>query len=630
MRGGTAYHHNPPHTTPRLTMPGAPLGDPLCTLALAGGSPKMPGALRWSDCGQALVMTGTALHVLTPAIGLALGDATLPSAASAAHRAALAHFVCSISAPVSDAPFVYTRDAPDALTGGWAAAAWSPAGLGARGACRIAALTARRALVLIDAPHDHVRGPWEVGEPLSTHCTAVDWSQKCPTRPDTALLAGAGPGGVYVWAVGAVGTAGMPAAHAPTHIPLTAAHEPPPFALHWGEWAQGRAPLAVHTRAGVCVVPIAADGRVCGPQSSCALGWTHVGALTWQHGLLLFATPGRMHAWDPRTGAHDVWAAESTRAGAGIVGDPPFTLLQDWRAAGPGATPDCNTDFCAPGTSAPAHTQSLWALAVQGTAATLSETDEPAAWRYRVARRLVYTMWSADSRATGPLDVGAVLSHACTGTYAPAVALRALLVAIVAAPALAAAARAALEPRVHGEESGSLPDDALALRHAELRACTWLAAWLARTDADAVPLRDALARALRDADLERRFRTSRDRDPAYVRRLSAVLHLTGDARRAEQSAALRAALGELPYTDAAPSLGEGCPACGGAVAFADAPFARCAAGHVFGRCAATWALVCDTDTLTCTGCGAHAARAALAASGEPAECMRCGHLWVAP
>ncbi|WFD35419.1 hypothetical protein MCUN1_002273 [Malassezia cuniculi] len=623
------------------------LGSLVCAVPVSGGTPRTPGAaLQWSDNGQALVVAGDALHIITPAAGLSLGqDASHPSASTqhgdSTTRAAQRHYTCTVTAPASSEPFDVSVDTLDALGSDWVTAAWSPSGLGARGTCRIAAITSRRAVVLVDAPRDHVRGPWVSGQALDTGadpsaadarraalCYAVDWSPLCPTRANTAFLAAGCGSGVYLWAVDAHNV------FPPTSIALGSRAA----AVKWGEWADGRAPLAVHTAEGMRVLYIAADGSVCGPQTSCALDLCYTSALTWRNGTLLFATPGALHAWTPGTGQHDIQRIDTARVAAGVVGDPPVAVFQDWRTAAPGtpaSASDQLLDITAPGTHGPASQQLLWALsAFNGMYASLSTADEAASWRYRVGRRLVFALWAPSS-----VHVDHLVELACSGVYRPAAALRPLLCAAADPTNSTALVRAALfnvsaraEP--HGFEN--LADCALNRRNVELRACNWLATRLGDAAAQ-----DALGNSLRLADLERRVRRAKEllslgmADTQYVLRLAAVLYLSGNVRHGAQSAELLAAIGDIGdagagWTGTELWLGEQCAACGQPIPFSRAPHAKCASGHVFWRCAATMALMTDIDTLTCTGCGQQASRVALVASGEPDECTNCGHLWVAP
>lgn len=269
----------------------------------------------------------------------------------------------------------------------------------------------------------------------------------------------------------------------------------------------------------------------------------------------------------------------------------------------------------------------------------LTSADEAAAWRYRVGRRLVYTLWRS-----GPPDVRTVVDLACTGRYRPAVALRPVLLAVVASDEATASrvSDAALEcaaQRIGARDVEHISDDALLQRHVELRTCAWLAGWISMWGSVAVAETQAQLRAaLRGADLERRVRRARanaQRDKQYTLRLCAALHAARHESRAYAAycAELLALIGHTDvaagWTGGEHSLGETCAACGGLVPFT-VPYSRCAAGHVFWRCTATWSLITDVDTLTCSGCGAQASRPALQASGEPNECMSCGHQWVAP
>lgn len=350
------------------------LGAPVCTLPVSGATPKAPSdALRWSHDGQALVVAGDALHVITPAAGIALSDASqvaLCLAGQPSERTAvsLAHFVCTVSAPAPAEAYDYAVDALDALGGDWVAAAWSPPGLGARNTCCIAAITAQRSVVLIDAPRDHIKGPWVIRETLAapevlrrSNCSAVDWSNLCPTRANTSLLAAGSESGIILWAVDADGAA------SPIHVDLGTRV----YAVRWGEWLDGRAPLAVHTRHGMRMLCFAADGSTCGPQTSCTLGFCHASGLQWRSSTLYFATPGTLHAWEPGTGSHSAYSTDSARSAAGIVGEEPCAVLQDWRSVGSACSDAVVAQ--APGTHGPAEHQLLWAFApFNGTIGSLS------------------------------------------------------------------------------------------------------------------------------------------------------------------------------------------------------------------------------------------------------------------
>lgn len=235
--------------------------------------------------------------------------------------------------------------------------------------------------------------------------------------------------------------------------------------------------------------------------------------------------------------------------------------------------------------------------------------DESASWRYRVARRTAYALWTpfpagwdaddADTRAR-------LVACLPAGDGVPIPAWRAALLAVqqCAQPRRAGAHIAACirtqrwAPLVATCAALAAKDEAcFAAWDAPLRAVQsvrWCAAWLARTqpDDEILALADetahvgdvvaALAAAAAASEAQQcgayaarlaaRLVLLSRTPPAALHGVGPVLQRLARALHAVSSA----------WEGERCTLGEKCVACGAPVAFTLAPYAQCDAGHVFG------------------------------------------------
>lgn len=687
-------------------------------LPVASANAGVPAA-AWSDEGQVAVVAGDAIHVLTPRIGfspeiagtLVGDDASAGGSAADSARAVLSHLLHYTSViPLPERTNLRPHSAlapPDASAEHWHSVAWSPTGIGPRASCLLAAIDAPRRLFVYAAARDPVRGPWtsmaqleapvradvpEHARVLSEQFDAAAWSASATKA--AFLAAGTRGGDLVVWQAEAALTL---AAH--TQLPEGV------LALRWSPWlTHGAGPqsalLAVHTSAGVHVLAasltgtaLTLHGDVPWHTGTWPLPLHSVSALAWRGTELYFSTPGALHRWDLDSGAQEtqpLGGSSSAAPAAGVVvqeaADAPRFVLQDGTSYAWG---DAHPSPPAP------DAEVVWSAAADPCARTapllgcvLASADEPAAWRYRVTRRLAYTLQSALPALWAPDGAAwptVLLEHALStprspqGYPTPILALRPLLLACATCADASAFLRQLLPAAQHATERLAERAQATCTQGADADAwcrvlepaqlLAWLWAWIKRhlhnatpgTDAQpdvrtAVQEHGAAARAVADvAALLHRAAVlgaaQRGGDASYARLLGAALWLGAQQdwaslRSDKLSAYLRTAAQELLTRHGEEALvrawgqsveevdlGEQCPACGGAIAFRLAPAARCVTGHTFERCVATFSLIDTADTLTCVGCARQASRAALdgtAALPRREACIRCGNRWVAP
>lgn len=683
-------------------------------LPVASANVGVPAA-AWSDEGQVAVAAGDAIHVLTPRIGFApeiagtlVGDDALANDSAAyGARAVLPHLLHYTSViPLPERPSLRSHSAsapPDASAEHWHSVAWSSTGLGPRASCLLAAIDAPRRLFIYAAARDPVRGPWtrmaqleapvHAGAPeparvLSEQFDAAAWSAGAAGA--AFLAAGTRGGDLVVWRADAALTL---AAH--TQLPGGV------LALRLSQWLAHGAEsqsmlLAVHTSVGVHVLAASLTGTaltlhddVPWQTGTWPLPLHSVSALAWRGAELYFSTPGALHRWDLGSGAQEtqpLGGSSSVVPAAGVVvqetPDAPRFVLQDGTSYAWG---DAHPSPPAP------DAEVVWTAAADPCVRTdplvgclLASADEPAAWRYRVTRKLAYTLQSALPAPWAPDGAAwpvAILEHALStprspqGYPTPILALRPLLLAWATctdAPALlrqllptAQQATERLVERVHATCRPGADADAWrrVLEPAQLLA--WLWAWIERhlhnatpgTDAQHKPVQEHGGAARAAADVAALLHRAaalgaaqRGGDASYARLLGAALWLGAQQdwaslRSDKLSAHLRTAAHELltrhdaeasmlawPQCAEEVDLGEQCPACGGAIAFRLTAVARCAAGHTFERCVATFTVIDSADTLTCVGCARQANRATLdgsAALPRREVCIGCGNRWVA-
>ncbi|WFC94686.1 hypothetical protein MBRA1_001320 [Malassezia brasiliensis] len=613
---------------------------------LQSGSPVGPAVcLAWSDEGQVLVANADTLHILTPGIGY-----TDPPLGAGAHWTSVLSAAKELERfPLPDAldEECATLTPPVQRTDTWIAAAWSPPGLGPHASCVLACLLSRGPIGLYVAHDDALRGPWtrsvDLDAPhaqgrspaaarLATMYTTLAWMT---ATHDTLLVAGTRGGDVVVWR--APRDARDAWAYAASYRCDAAVARVACEARH----------VAVHTTRALVILTwddgaLHLERQVAWPRAVSCLVWDDAG--------LHVASPGVLATWAPGAAApHMVRVPCAYVAGTlshAVVLDTGRVVT--WDGATADAPPPWSTDA-----------QPVWgAAAHDGLVATLASADENASWRYRVARRTAYTLWTPFAAGWGidDADTRARLA-ACLprGDGVPIPAWRAALLAAqqCAQPARAVAHVAACvrtqrwAPLVATCATLVAKDEAhFAAWDAPLRSVQsvrWCAAWLARTqpDDDIRALADetahvgdvvaALAAAVAASEAQQ--------GGAYAARLAARLVLLSRTPPAalhgvEQVLQRRARAlhaGSSAWEGERCTLGEKCVACGAPVAFTLAPYAQCDAGHVFERCVATFALLDTPATQTCVGCDSQASVATLnevrGAFPSAAACSRCGNRW---
>ncbi|WFD46912.1 hypothetical protein GLX27_001556 [Malassezia furfur] len=404
--------------------------------------------------------------------------------------------------------------------------------------------------------------------------------------------------------------------------------------------------IAVHTTRALVVLAYAHGALLAEREAA----WHRaVSCLAWHDAALHIASPGVLATWAPDAPAPHVVRVPCAYA----VGVLPHGIVLDsgrvvsWDGAAADAPPW------------PTGEQPVWGAAARdGLVAALASADECASWRYRVARRMAYTLWAPCAAAWDADDADARARLGATFPARDGVPIPAWRTALLAAQQCAQPARAWAHMAACVRTQRWAPlvaacavlvdaDDArFAAWDAPLRAVQsvrWCAAWLTREQADeeTVALAEETAHvgdvvsalAAASAALEAR------QCGAYAARLAARLVLLarappaalGGAEKALQRQARALHAVSSAWDGASCTLGEKCVACGAPVAFTLAPYAQCDAGHVYERCVATGALLDTPATLACVGCDAQASVAALGevrgAFPSVAACSRCGNRW---
>ncbi|WFD33041.1 histone acetyltransferase [Malassezia sp. CBS 17886] len=595
---------------------------------------------------------------------------------------------------------------PPVLSGAWCAAAWSPRGLGPLGSCVLATVNARGSLRVYET-QNCVHGPWvasahgsvdaaapaprppptDLAAQFAAQYLAVAWSHPARSPSPPALLAaGTRAGAVHLFR-----------AHpgAPLQLAADATFDSPVQHLAWSRWdAHGNALIAVHTTRAIHVMAARADGALHdGPFPGAPRAWEmhgrSVSALRWAHGAadgcaataasaapsatLCFATAAAEHAWHLHTDTKRTFALHDTTGhAAGVVpgdaadaADAPAAGVSAhddwslWTADGhPAAAPAPPGDADAAMQRSLARLQTLWGLAGYpgdggpqvALLAALATADEPASWRYRVTRRLAYTLWTpfvpgwtlgADARARlwrlappadearPPLAAWRPFLVACVLCGAQAQLLTEVAARLQeerAAPLLARFAAA-----VQDDDDGALAACATAAR--QLYAARLWIHRLARAAGvevpaplPAVPWLTACLQAVLSTGVGHARERGTERPaaaPAGARPAAALRCLLSQMPAVPHAERVAAAL-RRRIPDASQRVVEHCPACSENVPFSVEAYAKCTSGHVFERCVVSWAVLETDKVVLCSGCG----RCALhrVAGGE--GCPQCGHQWV--
>jgi len=592
-----------------------------------GRACRAADCLQWSEEGLLAVVTAGAIHIVTPLVGYARDDAGDVAQAS---QARAPWSVTSVDAkrelarmPPAPEPAdeeIAAATAPSTLGEAWHAAAWSPAGVGPRHTCVLAAINARRQLSLYVCEGDARTGPYVsvdvpcgqwaeartgVAHTLATQCSAVRWSPVSPQR-HAWLAAGTRGGDVVLW----------DAFERPPRVVSSVRVPQAVYALSWSAWQpDGTVRLAVHA-AGHMHVYSLREGPAWTHVGTCAIGLAQVSDLHWAGGPVLhWSTPSALVSW--RAGSAP--ASVPLDLGVHAAGsDARGTLRDDGRM------------YSRAGVQIAAlpHEQTVWGYArdPSGLVATLASADETASWRYMISHKLTLTLWLPRDR---PLP---------DASLPPIVAWRAWAYALereADTSALWAPLRERLaQLQAHAEALGQREASAAEWRaaHREAQCLAWGAHM---APAAAAPHLDGARELCAWLGLAVRAAVWDAAMPAaYTRRLARALAQGAHAPGTSSAVAaclqrLRARLAVPPAADA----DEVCPACDAHMPPELAATARCPAGHLFDRCVVTYAVIDGVHTWTCGGCARQAYVPACDAVSPwwPATtgCPACGNRWSA-
>lgn len=424
----------------------------------------------------------------------------------------------------------------------------------------------------------HADGRSAAAARLGRAYTALAWGR---IGDDAYLAAGTQGGDVVVWRM--AHREGGPEATYTTTLRLEASVQ------HIG-WNDAR--LAVCTTEAVHVLALSTtlERRAALPMRRA------VSCLTWAASTLHMATPGALVCWDttqPSATEHRVDSAY----GAGTVGTA--VALRTGALVGWDAQP--RDPVWTPAV------QPLWAVAEAAPlVATLAEADEHASWRYRVARRMSYTLYTPFDKDWDASEDQLARLYALFPSEArlPILRWRAVLLSAVQCAQqdvvldklcvrldeekvrpLAAACASLLESEADTYAAWASPA-------AEAQSARWCSAWASARSGARHAVADAaswLAERVVALASAAAALGAGDRG-AHVERLAARLLLLAqdapDSQPSFSSFLVQIARRLHPLSEKWAMddlhLGEVCAACSSPIPFSLAQYAQCTAGHVFG------------------------------------------------
>lgn len=420
-------------------------------------------------------------------------------------------------------------------------------------------------------------------------------------------------------------------------------------------------PTSAAVRAGDSIMHVRVE---LSPPCMHALAVCHVGmacnvtGLAWHEGAWRWTTPGGCYAWngEPNTQASRITEscdAMTHAAGYDWNHECLFTVLDDARMLNMDQreSPRKIARESLPGGHSP-----VWGYRRDacGLVAMLIDANECKPWQYHITHKLSYVLTMPNEEPVYVRDRPPVvawrawmlwLKHYGAAACAPlwhTLRSRAMhLQEHVVTLAQQRPKSVRVWSDLHKEAQAVswwmtyAPDEALTQVGSDMAKATWISTWVSG-------VRRAVA-YLESGPSDTGVSVQNGDIQDYVQRLAGALfcmaHDDAHATSHEKSCLAyysQSLVGQDTY-DAweragAPQLGEQCPACKEPIPFDLAPYARCAARHVFDRCIATFALIQGIGTLTCTCCKRQASATALQHISvypypSTSSCISCGNRW---